>query len=274
MSSGYISPCISREWVYNLAMPAQEARKLVPNSGTFKIKTEAFEGPLDLLLTLVEKRKLFINDISLAKVTDDFIAHIQKFEKLPMGESAQFILVASTLLLIKSRSLLPALKLTEEEEGDIKDLEIRLKIYKRIKDASVHVKTLFGNEMIFQPSQERPTEPFFSPHESMNLLGLAKAIRDVIQHLPKKENLPKAVVRKVVSLEEMIDNLTQRITTGLRMSFKEFSANHTERVNVIVSFLAMLELVKQGTIHVSQDSNFGDIHMETKHIGVPRYDTL
>jgi segregation and condensation protein A len=65
----------------------------------------------------VEKRKLFINDISLAKVTDDFISHIQQFEKLPMGESAQFILVASTLLLIKSRSLLPALKFTEEEEA-------------------------------------------------------------------------------------------------------------------------------------------------------------
>ncbi len=248
-----------------------EVKKLVPNSG-FKIKTEAFEGPLDLLLSLVEKRKLFINDIALAKVTDDFIEHIQNFEKLPMGESAQFILVASTLLLIKSRSLLPSLTLTEEEEGDIHDLEIRLKIYKRIKDASEHVKKLFGYEVIFQPSQERRIEPVFSPHESMNLLALAQAIKGVIQSLPKKENIPKAIVRKVVSLEEMIDNLTKRITSGLRMSFKEFSGEHKhERVNVIVSFLAMLELVKQGTIHVSQEATFGDIHMETKTVGVPRY---
>jgi segregation and condensation protein A len=88
---------------------------------------------------------------------------------------------------------------------------------------------------------------------------------------PKKEHLPKAVVRKVVSLEEMIDNLTKRITTGLKMSFKEFSASQKERVNVIVSFLAMLELVKQGTIYVNQEENFGDIQMETKEIGVPRY---
>jgi segregation and condensation protein A len=252
---------------------APEIKKLVPNSGSFKIKTEVFEGPLDLLLTLVEKRKLFINDIALAKVTDDFIDHIQQFEKLPMGESAQFILVASTLLLIKSRSLLPSLTLTEEEQTDIQDLEMRLKIYKRIKDASAHVKGMFGQSVIYEPAQARPMAPVFSPHESMNLLNLAKAIKDVILSIPKKENIPKAVVRKVISLEEMIDSLTKRIQAGLRMSFKDFSGEHKhEKVNVIVSFLAMLELVKQGTIHVSQDSTFGDIHMETKSVGVPRYE--
>ena len=85
----------------------------------FTVKTKDFEGPLDLLLDLIEKRKFFINDLSLAKVTDDFIAHIQQFENLPMGESAHFILVASTLLLIKSRSLLPQLNLTEEEQTDL-----------------------------------------------------------------------------------------------------------------------------------------------------------
>lgn len=246
-------------------------KKLVPNSH-FKIKTEVFEGPLDLLLTLVEKRKLFIGDIALAKVTDDYIEHIKNFDKLPMGESAQFILVASTLLLIKSKSLLPTLTLTEEEEEGIHDLEIRLKIYKRIRDASVHVKNLFGNEMIFVPSQMKEVEPVFSPHESMTLPALAQAIKDIIRSLPKKENIPKAIIKKVISLEEMIDSLTTRITSGLRMSFKEFSSQHKEeRVNVIVSFLAMLELVKQGVIHVNQDNTFGDIHMETQSVGVPRY---
>ncbi len=238
----------------------------------FKIKTSSFEGPLDLLLTLVEKRKLFINDISLSKVTDDFISHIQKFEALPMGESAQFILIASTLLLIKSRSLLPNLTLTEEEEQGIEDLETRLKIYKRIRDASSHVKDLFGKEIIFEQSQVKQSAPTFSPHESMTLLSLAQAIKNIIKSLPKKEHVPKAVVRKVVSLEEMIDNLTKRITDGLRMSFKEFSKEHKgEKVNVIVGFLAMLELVKQGVIHVNQEQTYGDIHMETKTIGIPRY---
>ncbi len=238
----------------------------------FKIKTPAFEGPLDLLLNLVEKKKLFINDIALSKVTDDFITYIQNFEAMPMADSAQFILIASTLLLIKSKSLLPALTLTEEEEEGIHDLETRLKIYQRIKDASSHIQKLFGKEILFPQSKARDIEPVFSPHSSMNLLSLAQAIKDIIKALPKKEAIPKAIVRQVVSLEEMIDNLTKRITQGLRMKFSEFSAGHKEeRVNVIVSFLAMLELVKQGIIQVSQEQTYGDIHMESKEVGVPRY---
>jgi segregation and condensation protein A len=241
----------------------------------FTIKTPAFEGPLDLLLNLVEKKKLFINDIALSKVTDDFIAYIQNFEAMPIGDSAQFILIASTLLLIKSKSLLPNLALTEEEEEGIHDLEIRLKIYKRIKDASINIQKMFGEQIIFPQSQSRSIEPVFSPHQSMNLLSLAQSIKDVIKSLPKKENIPKAIVRKVISLEETIDNLTKRITQGLRMKFSEFSSAHKEeKVNVIVSFLAMLELVKQGIISVTQENNCGDIHMESKEIGVPRYDVI
>lgn len=238
----------------------------------FKIKTEVFEGPLDLLLSLIEKRKLFINDIALAKVTDDFIEHIQNFEKLPMADAAQFILIASTLLLIKSKSLLPELNLTQEEEEGIHDLETRLRIYQRIKDASLGIKELFGKDIIFAQSQSRPVEVIFTPHESINLLSLAQAIKDIIKALPKKENIPKAVVRQVISLEEMINNLTEKINKGLKMKFSEFTSVHKkEKVNVIVSFLAMLELVKQGIIHVSQDEHFGDINMETKEIGVPKY---
>jgi segregation and condensation protein A len=238
----------------------------------FTVKTHSFEGPLDLLLDLIEKRKLFINDISLAKVTDDFIAHIKTFENMPMGESAHFILVASTLLLIKSKSLLPQLQLTEEEQGDIHDLETRLKIYKRIKEASVSIRELFGAEVIFPQSQSRPVSPVFTPDTEFTLEKALFSLKDLINRLPKKEKIPHTVVKKVVSLEEMIGTLTTRITSHLRMSFKEFTREHKEnKVNVIVSFLAMLELVKQGVVHVTQENNFDDIHMETKEIGVPRY---
>ncbi len=192
---------------------------------------------------------------------------------MPMADSAQFILIASTLLLIKSKSLLPTLTLTEEEEEGIQDLETRLKIYQRIKDASLKVKDIFGVNVIFPQSQSRPIETMFSPHESMNLLSLAGAIKEIIRSLPKKENIPKAVVKKVISLEETIDSLTKRISQGLRMKFSEFAnVSKEEKVNVIVSFLAMLELVKQGILHVSQENHFGDIHMETKEVTVPRYD--
>ncbi len=239
---------------------------------SFAIKTTSFEGPLDLLLDLIEKRKLFINDISLAKVTDDFIEHIKQFENMPMGESAHFILIASTLLLIKSKSLLPELNLTEEEKGDIQNLETRLKIYKRIKDASIHIEKLFKDKVIFTQSQTRHLEPMFIPDPMFTLDKALALLKEILNKLPKKEQLPKILVTKVITLEEMIGTLTNRITSHLRMSFKEFTKEHKEnRVNVIVSFLAMLELVKDGIVHVTQENNFEDIQIETKEVGVPRY---
>lgn len=239
---------------------------------SFTIKTENFEGPLDLLLDLIEKRKLFISDISLAKVTDDFIEHIKDLGTIAISESAHFILVASTLLLIKSKSLLPGLALTEEEQVDIASLETRLKIYKRIKEASSNIQNIFGKDIIFMQSQARPITPVFIPEPDFTLEKALFVLKDLINRLPKKENTPKVLIKKVISLEEMIGTLTSRITSHLKMSFKEFSKEHKEnKVNVIVSFLAMLELVKQGIVHVSQENTFGDILMETKEVGVPHY---
>lgn len=239
---------------------------------SFTIKTQTFEGPLDLLLDLIEKRKLFIGDIALAKVTDDFIEHIRKYDSLPMEESAHFILIASTLLLIKSKSLLPQLSLTEDEKGDIRNLEVRLKILKRIKEASKNVEAAFGEKIIFSQSQTRHVDPVFTPDPEFTLEKALYTLRDLINRLPKKENLPQVTVKKVISLEEMIDTLTRRVTGALRMSFKEFAGEHKgDRVNVIVSFLAMLQLVRDGVVHASQNNHLEDIVIETKEVGVPRY---
>jgi segregation and condensation protein A len=237
----------------------------------FKIKTEVFEGPLELLLSLIEKRKLMINDVSLAKVTDDFISYLQNREAYSIKDASEFLIIASTLLLIKSKSLLPGLNLTEEEKIDMQDLELKLKIYKKIKELSVHVKNTFGAHVIFFPNT-RKIEPVFSPDVKMTKENIATAIYDVIKNLPKFEVKPKIKVVKVMSLEEMITNLTTRVQSSLKMSFKDFSGmGKAEKVNVIVSFLAMLELVKQGIIEVNQEDKFGDIHMESRHIGVPNY---
>lgn len=237
----------------------------------FKIKTEVFEGPLDLLLSLIEKRKLLINDVSLAKVTDDFISYLQSREAYSIKDSSDFIVIASTLLLIKSKSLLPTIDLTEEEKTDIEDLELKLKIYKKIKELSIGIKENFGKSILFF-ANPRKAEPVFSPSEDMNKENFAKAIFDVINNLPKFEKKPKIKITKVVSLEEMIGNLTERVKSSLRMSFRDFSGmGKVEKVNVIVSFLAMLELVKQGIIEVNQRDKFEDINIETKDIGVPIY---
>jgi len=242
----------------------------------FILKHEIFEGPLDLLLSLIEKRKLFINDITLAKVTDDFIKFVEQIPSYSVGDRAQFIVIASTLLLIKSRSLLPNLSLTEEEQESIEDLEERLRIYQKIKDLGVHIKERYGKNRIYFPKDKTKVISVFSPHESITTNSILSALKDAIKRLPTKEITPKAIVRKVVSLDEMINRLSDRIQNALKVSFKEFSGksniiSREKKVEVIVSFLAMLELVKQGIIDAMQEEKFSDIRMETKDLSTPRY---
>jgi segregation and condensation protein A len=239
---------------------------------SFTVKQEQFEGPLELLLDLIEKRKLFVNDVSMAKVADDYIAYVRNLGDFPVADSAQFVLIASTLLLIKSKSLLPTLSLTTEEQANIEDLEKRLALLARMRDLAQKIKPLFGAK-ILHPRGDIRREPVFSPDADMTTANILDAARRALNNLPKKEFLPKVIVDKVISLEEMIGSLTERIGASLKMSFREFSgtAAKGERVNVIVSFLAMLELVKQGVIAVAQENHFDDIHMETESVGVPRY---
>ena len=238
----------------------------------FNVKTDAFEGPLDLLLDLIEKRKLHISDISLAQVADDYISYVRNLESYPIADSANFVLIASTLVLIKSKSLLPSLQLSEEEESSIGELERRLKLHQRMKELGVHVKKMFGDKMIFQKSYVGAVDPVFAPAQDMSLAALVTAARSVINSFPKKEMLPKIIVKKVISLEEMIESLTDRIKKGLQTSFREFAnIGKEEKVNVIVSFLAMLELVKQGVIMVTQEKEFGDIQIKSEQLDIPRY---
>ncbi|MFZ2832074.1 MAG: segregation/condensation protein A [Minisyncoccia bacterium] len=241
-------------------------------TSNYQIKTEVFEGPLELLLDLVEKRKLFINEISLAQVADDYIAHLKQFEKMPVDFVSNFLIVASTLILIKSKSLLPTLALTEEEHQDIDELERRLREYQKIRELSVHVKQRFGATISFPKGQSRERAVVFTPCEEITTQSIFTAMCDVILHFPKKVTLPNVVVKKVISLEDMMDRLTTRITGSLKMSFRDFAgAGKEEKVNVIVSFLAMLELVKQGMIAVTQGAHGDDIQIETNVLDTPSY---
>lgn len=236
---------------------------------SFVIKHEQFEGPLDLLLSLIEKRKLFVNDISLSKVTDDYVSYLQG-NSFTMADASSFILIASTLLLIKSKSLLPALTLTDEEEKDVTDLHLRLALYEIYRKAGAKIRALFGKNILFARNRPRITDPVFSPDVSMTMKNLHGAVLHVLNALPKKEKLPEIKVKKIMSLEEMIDSLSARIQSSLRMSFKDFSKTK-EKVEVIVSFLALLELVKNGVIQAEQHENFSDIQLESNNIGIPRY---
>lgn len=239
----------------------------------FTVSVEGFEGPLDLLLSLIEKRKLPINDVSLAAVTDEYIAHSKRQSEYPLSQTAHFILIASALLLIKSKSLLPNLELTDEEEESVETLQKRLCLYREIKELSVHVKERFGTRILFEPQRSSISEPVFSPAGDLSLSLVAEAVHRVMAQLPKIELVPEAIVKRVVSLEETIGALTERISRSLRMRFSEFSnVQKSDKGDVIVSFLAMLELVKQGIISVMQEKTFADITMETDAVSVPKYE--
>jgi segregation and condensation protein A len=238
----------------------------------FRIKTEVFEGPLELLLQLIEKRKLFISDVSLAKVTDDYIDHIKAIDHFPMGQSAQFILVASTLLLLKSRALLPNIELTQEEEESIDDLERRLKLYKFFQELSQDIKQQYGRTVIFEQTPNKDTTPVFSPQEGFSPIAAYGAAMSVLDQLPQKKKEPSVSVKKTITLEETLASLTARIQSALRLSFREFAQHDkAERVEVIVSFLAVLQLVKDDVISVQQKQHFDDIHLESNSPGPPSY---
>jgi len=239
---------------------------------TYNVRQAGFEGPLELLLSLIEEKKLFVNEISLAEVTNDYIAHIKSFSEVTnekhIADVSYFILVATTLILIKSKSLLPNLSLTEDEEEKISDLENRLKLYKIIKNVSVEINNNFGTKIIFMPNERVWSEPLFSPDSLITVTNIFQSITEVLNNAPKiVEKLPEIEVKRIINLDEVINSLTKRIESAMNLSFKEFSQSHgaenqeEAKVHVIVSFLAMLELVREGIIDVIQNSSFGDIEI-------------
>jgi len=232
---------------------------------SFTIKTTGFEGPFGLLLELVEKRKLFINDVSLVAVTEDYLSYMNKLGGLHPAEIASFVMVASTLILIKSKSLLPNLALTSEEEGDIKSLEERLRLYELFTKLGGNIKNNFGEKIIFAPLERKNDVLVFLPDERIIKNSMMEFACGILDSMPKKVSLPEVEVRKVISIEEMIDNLTERIKSSVKMSFRDLHGKivtREEKVTAIVGFLALLELVRQGVLDAVQEIDGGDIIMQ------------
>ncbi len=237
----------------------------------FQVKIADFEGPLDLLLNLIEKRKMHISQVSLSQVADDYVNYLKNQDNQSMELMANFIMVASTLMLIKSLALLPGLQLSEEEKESVTDLEDRLKKLQRVRDLSRHLKERFGQNIIF--GREEGSKPIivFSPTREITQPGILEAIKRLVHNLPVKEIVPQAIIKKVISLEEVISDLAERVSRALKMSFSDFVKDKKDKVNIIVSFLGMLELVKLGAINVEQKAHLAEIEMENMSVGVPRY---
>lgn len=236
----------------------------------FSVKTKVFEGPLELLLDLVEKRKLLINDISLATVTDDYLEQVHQAKELSLPNISQFVALASTLLLVKSKSLLPVLTLTEEEEVSIVDLENRLKKYQIFRDTGLSLEDKFGREILYQPQFSKPKTSVFLPDEFCSIDNLHEAMLDSLKNLPKKEPKAKAKIKAVISLGEMIKNLERRIALNSRLKFSELREQNDKKTT-IVGFLAILELFRQGNLIITQVKQFSEIEIELENSQTPTY---
>lgn len=224
-----------------------------------------------MLIELVEKRKLLINDISLAEVTDEYIHQVSEMQEKSLPHTAQFVQLAATLLLIKSKSLLPVLALTKDEEATIEDLEERLKQYQVYRDAGAVLASQWGRNILYAPRFITPKEAIFVPDEFCTLDALREAMNTVLQNLPKKEIKPKVQVKQTISLEAMMQSLQKRIENQLKTTFSQMRSEAPEHKTVIVGFLAILELVKQGNVLVTQLGRFDDIEIELEQRNTPRY---
>lgn len=237
----------------------------------FNIKTDSYEGPFEVLLDLIEARKLLVNELALANITEDYIQHVRAQETFPVEETANFIQIAATLLLIKSKSLIPDLALTDEESADVEDLKRRLEAYEKVREASRELSRIFGKAVMFKAGERAP-EVSFAPSNDLSASALSEALARVLAAREAVEELPEARVKPLVTIEEMMDRLAKRVQSAMTLSFKEFSKSNKEKVEVIVSFLALLELVKQGAVAAEQYDIHGDIRIShTDSVSVPHY---
>ncbi len=226
----------------------------------YYVKQPQFEGPLDLLLDLIEREKLPINEISLATVTDDFLVGVKAMEAIDRETLAEFLVIAAQLMLIKSRSLLPHLELNQEEEESIEDLERRLALYKKLKMLASELKHLESRGWrIFAREAFLGVPTVFYPPPQCTPSLISQTFAAILRALPQLQTLVEEKLKKVISLEEKICEIQTRLTKHLEHAFSEIVKGSKEKIEIVISFLAILELAKQRLVSLHQNEPFEDI---------------
>lgn len=231
----------------------------------YQIRNEQFTGPIETLLEMIEARKLEITQVSLALVTDDFLKFVQEMNASGKERNedeirflSDFVAVASRLLVIKSKALLPSLELSTEDQEDIKDLEHRLKFYQQFKPAMLHMKALYESDAVSVARPlllGRPT--IFYPSPEITPSALHTAMTTLFETLKQASLELKKVENTVIKLEEKIEEVLAKVTSGIR-SFGSMISEKSKR-EVVVLFLALLHLLRDQHIRVEQHDRFSDI---------------
>ncbi len=232
----------------------------------YEIKSDAFSGPLDKLLELIEAKSLDISQVSLAAVTDDFLAYLKRADApLEPGALADFLVVAARLVLIKSRQLIPELPLTVEEEADMGDLEARLRIYRafaaRDGAASGQVRGLWNRRQpLFSRAllQGGALAAGYYPPKTLSAAGLSGSFAALASVLAAAVTPTGTIRRAVISIEEKISEILARCKTAIEGRFSDMT-RAKPREEVVALFLALLHLLRTQRLGVEQGSTFGDI---------------
>lgn len=229
-----------------------------------RVQLEIFEGPLDLLLHLIKKNELSITDIPIATITEQYLSTLELMQGLNLDVAGEFLVMAATLIHIKSRMLLPPGENEdeEEEEGDPREELIRrLLEYQRFKEAAEELerRELLSRD-VFVRRSEAPEEAGTVGFESLSLFDLLSALRHVLERFP--EERIHEVTLDTISVREKMSFLLDELRRRGKVIFQSLFETATSRLEVVVTFLAMLELVKIRAIRVWQEERIGPVVIE------------
>lgn len=229
------------------------AEPVVKEDKKYRIKLDSFEGPLDLLLHLVKENEMDIYDIHIAKITQQYLEYMNIMSALDLDIAGEFLVMAATLMHIKSRMMLPVKPDEESQEDDPREELVRKLVeYKKFKEAAGIFKNLeysqkdvFPRQAVNLPDVEKGQDVF-----EMNLFDLISAFNRVVQNMPK--DMFHELVQEETNVEEKIKEIRLRLEEEGQILFSDLLRVLRTKIHVIATFLAILELVKQGSIKVLQ----------------------
>ena len=236
---------------------------------TREFKLKDFDGPLDLLLTLIGKAQIDIRDIFVSEITDQYLEIVRNAPDLNMDESSDFLVMAATLLEIKSRAMLPKPTVTEEEDPET-ELIRRLEEYKQFKETAENMKDFeeAAKHVFTKLPEEYPLPPQEYELTGLTLEGMTEAFIRIWSRKPALDDNPESnhyaprnIRRDNHTVQECMLDLMTAVKKKKRMRFEEVFANAPTREAVVTYFLAVLELLKLGQMHIRQKSVYGDIEL-------------
>jgi segregation and condensation protein A len=230
----------------------------------YKVKLEIFEGPLDLLLYLIKRDEIDIYDIPIERITKQYLDYLQMFKILDLDVAGEFVVMAANLIYIKSRSLLPVDQQPPEETAEEEDprweLVRQLIEYKKFKDAAGHLQTReLSRENMFARAAENPAVDLAArPLGDVGVFDLINAFQKVLQRLEAREDL-REIFEENFTVSDKIDLIMKMTVAGVALTFSELFSHAASRTEIVVTFLALLELIRLKQIRASQPEEFGEI---------------